>query len=268
MNEDALRDCAALSGLPARAMIAAPTDILKAIRLYYGATPGASVPATATAKTPAEGVPLPTAPPAIADGTNASPASDGTNASQASVTSPSPVSETNATPVSEAIPPPPSEAIPAPASEAIPLPAMGLDSEAAAAATVVAPFAVDEPASSKRKALPSDAPVLEVREIELPRNRRRNQLQLTLLDGTTIRLPTGQKKGRVDPAARAESSSEQDLTSKDLLAALRAAAHGADAAEILGDNLRWEKMMAALLSLLLRKHLILERELIEELKKI
>jgi hypothetical protein len=136
---------------------------------------------------------------------------------------------------------------------------------------VVAPFAVDEPTSTKHKALPTteseDAPTLEVREIELPRNRRRKQLQLTLLDGTTIQLPSGQKR-RTGQGVQAESSSEQDLSSADLLAALRAAAHGADAGEILGDTLRWERMMAALLSLLLRKHLILERELIEELKKI
>jgi hypothetical protein len=32
--------------------------------------------------------------------------------------------------------------------------------------------------------------------------------------------------------------------------------------------LRWEKIVAAILTLLLRKHLILERELIEELRKI
>ena len=37
---------------------------------------------------------------------------------------------------------------------------------------------------------------------------------------------------------------------------------------MLGESLRWEKMMAAVLTLLLRKHLILERELLEELKKI
>jgi len=89
-------------------------------------------------------------------------------------------------------------------------------------------------------------------------------VQLTLLDGTTIKLPSGQKKRtRTDPP-----SSEDNLTATDLLAALRAAAHGADAAEILGDNLRWEKMFAAILSLLLRKHLIMEKELMDELKKI
>ena len=38
MNEDALRDCTAASGLPARAMIAAPSDIFRVLRLHYGST--------------------------------------------------------------------------------------------------------------------------------------------------------------------------------------------------------------------------------------
>jgi len=115
--------------------------------------------------------------------------------------------------------------------------------------------------------------VLEVREIDLPRNtRKRAQLKLTLLDGTTIKMPSGTGRKRQSDQEAAEPSSvpsgEPEITSADLLAALRAAAHGADAAEILGTDLRWEKMMAAVLSLLMKKHLILDRELIEELKKI
>src|SRR5262245_7014070 len=35
-NEDALRECQTFSGLPVRAMIAPPTDIRNAIRVYYG----------------------------------------------------------------------------------------------------------------------------------------------------------------------------------------------------------------------------------------
>jgi hypothetical protein len=115
-----------------------------------------------------------------------------------------------------------------------------------------------------------DGPTLEVREIEVPKNRKRAQIKLTLLDGTTIKVPSGRKR-RGDAAPESSSappSGEPELTAADLVAALRAAAHGADAADVLGTNLRWEKMMAALLTLLLRKHLIFERELIEELKKI
>jgi hypothetical protein len=58
------------------------------------------------------------------------------------------------------------------------------------------------------------------------------------------------------------------LTARDLVAALGAVSHGADASEVLGDDARWEKLFAALLSLLLRKHLIADWEFVDELKNI
>jgi hypothetical protein len=99
-----------------------------------------------------------------------------------------------------------------------------------------------------------DGPVLEVREIDLSkRSRKRKQVELTLLDGTTLRLPSA---GR-----------GKEVSAAEIVEALRAVARGGQAGEVLGENLRWEKMMAVILDLLLRKHLILERELIEALKK-
>lgn len=89
--------------------------------------------------------------------------------------------------------------------------------------------------------------------------RRPRMLSLTLLDGTQITLPA-QKKGG---AGTAES-----LTARDFVSALRATAHGADASEILGDKVSWEPIVAALLSILLRKGLIADWEFIEELRKI
>jgi hypothetical protein len=58
------------------------------------------------------------------------------------------------------------------------------------------------------------------------------------------------------------------LTARDLVSALRAVAHGADASEILGAEPRWEAIFAALLSLLLRKGLIADWEFIEEFRKV
>src|SRR4051794_17140665 len=53
-NEDALKDCTQSAGLPARAMIASPSDIRKAIRLYYGgAATSISSPPRAAAPAPA-----------------------------------------------------------------------------------------------------------------------------------------------------------------------------------------------------------------------
>ena len=123
-----------------------------------------------------------------------------------------------------------------------------------------------------------DGPSLEVREIELPRGpKRQGGLSLTLLDGTQIRLPSAKRttgplakapEPPPEPEPETAKETETKLTASDLLAALRAASHGVDATEVLGENLRWEKMMAAVLNLLLKKHLILEKELMDELSKI
>src|SRR5205814_2640521 len=73
-----------------------------------------------------------------------------------------------------------------------------------------------------------DAPELEVREIEIPKNsRRRSQMNLTLLDGTTIKLPSGRK--RPAKADAGEPSSDRQVTAAEMVAALRAAARESDA---------------------------------------
>jgi hypothetical protein len=99
-------------------------------------------------------------------------------------------------------------------------------------------------------------------------------IALTLLDGTTINIP-GPRKRRSRPdveegeAASASTPGVSDqLTARDLVSALRAVAHGADASDILGTQPRWEAMFSALLSILLRKGVIADWEFIEEFRKI
>jgi len=90
-------------------------------------------------------------------------------------------------------------------------------------------------------------------------------ISLTLLDGTQINLPARDERPASSPDL---GVSPEQLTARDLVAALRAVSHGADASEILGENTRWEALLAALLSLLLKKHLIADWEFIEEYKKV
>ena len=59
----------------------------------------------------------------------------------------------------------------------------------------------------------------------------------------------------------------EGLTARDFVTALRASASGTDATEVLGENVRWEPVVAALLSILLRKGLIADWEFVEELRK-
>ena len=81
-------------------------------------------------------------------------------------------------------------------------------------------------------------------------------LSLTLLDGTKIFLPSAPKED------------ENGITARDIVSALRARSHGADASEILGADPKWEAYVAALLAILLRKGLLTDRELVDELSKV
>jgi len=72
---------------------------------------------------------------------------------------------------------------------------------------------------------------------------------------------------RCADAGERGASAIEPLTARDLVSALRAVAHGADASEVLG-NTDWQAMFEALLSLLLKKNLIADWEYVEELRNI
>jgi type IV pilus assembly protein PilB len=57
------------------------------------------------------------------------------------------------------------------------------------------------------------------------------------------------------------------LTAGDLISALRAVAHGADASEILGERVPVEALLAALLATLLKKGLIADWDFVDEFRK-
>jgi type IV pilus assembly protein PilB len=220
-NEEGLRACGAFSGLPVRAMIAPPSDIRSAIRVYYG---GSQRAAQGEASAP------PAASPAV-----------------------EPVKSTPE-PVKTASEPAKSAAHPradddAPVIEAVEI-------------------AVSARAAERLQRLgeePSPPSEREVATIPQPKGHARRMVALTLLDGTTISLPprgAGAPAGEDEPDAPREPA--QELTARDLVAALRAVADGADASEVLGEAPRWEPMFAALLSVLLKKHLIADWEFVEE----
>lgn len=84
-------------------------------------------------------------------------------------------------------------------------------------------------------------------------------MTLTLLDGTQVKLPAGKAK---DAAPKAEDR----LTTRDLIHALVARAGGADVSDVLPED-AWEPLVAALLSVLLRKGLIADWEFVDEWNK-
>ncbi len=118
-------------------------------------------------------------------------------------------------------------------------------------------------------------PQIEVSEIPLPRRKGSGarMVTLTLLDGTQVSLPAKPTPAATrlpsdPPLSETPGAAGETLTARDLSAALRALSHGADAREILGENVRWEALFSALLSLLLKKHVIADWEFVEEYKKV
>jgi type IV pilus assembly protein PilB len=243
-DEAAQREVGQWAGLPVRAMIAPPTDIRSAIRVYYGVGKDTASLSEAVAEVDAE-----------------------TAAGERSQKSSPPVADDETPPSSERTPVPgtlhvlkPAEAPPVTVASVRPV-----ENEAVAAAQR------EHPASEP----PDSSPQIEAREISMPAPKKggARMVTLTLLDGTKVNLPARQaaaqpKAARV-PSARPPGGGEgAELTARDLIAALRAVSHGADATEILGNDVHWEALFSALLSLLLKKHLIADWEFVEEYKKV
>jgi hypothetical protein len=135
------------------------------------------------------------------------------------------------------------------------------------------------PSSELDSVPPDSSPTIEAREVSMPApaRRARRMVTLTLLDGTKVNLPARSSRppketdgpGPVSkPQKRDPDETGGALTARDLVAALRAIVHGADASDILGDDVRWEPLFAALLAVLLKKHLIADWEFVEEFRKI
>lgn len=243
------------AGLPVRPMIAPPSEIRSAIRVYYG---GEAPPA------PLRAAPAHTAPPHVAprcaeeptlaedsrlaevlvgdsvgqpSGTSSSGASLSTSSSRPS--SPSPdvaASKDVVEPQGDgSVRPPPEEAPPPPPMEA----------SAPGDAPKSSPVASREASMPAPKAADGQA----------------RMVTLTLLDGTRLNLPAA--PGRL---AQPEVAADM-LTAGDLVAALRAHASGADASQVLGSEINWQRVCAALLSILLRKQLIADWEFVDELRR-
>lgn len=189
LNLDALQKVADASGLPVKPMVAAPSDIENAIRVYYLGLP-----------------PLEKKPPPLPEAKPSLPRK------------------------------PPSD----PEIEIVEEPDEPLE----------------EPSLAEAKSTPTATPSVP----PPPRKNAPRFMTLTLLDGTQVRLPAV-KKGSAEA-----SEPERGLTTRDLIHALRARAAGEDVAGVLPDD-AWEPLLAALLSILLRKGLIADWEFVDEWKK-
>jgi type IV pilus assembly protein PilB len=259
-NEAALEEVSRAAGLAVKPMIACPSDIRAAIRVYYLGETAAPPPPPASQASPTSPVGVP-----------------------------APVTSLGPRP---APPPPPERPRPivgdVPPGEPIPPPRLKM-------ASLPEPRDVsrDPPRDVSRDAPPesrapeSKAPDASVGNVtkmadvsadapndnRAPKRMRPRMISLTLLDGTSIQIPTPGKKHPSTPdgndaAKRREPIVNDQLTARDLVSALRAASHGVDVTEILGGEPRWEALFSALLSVLLRKGIIADWEFIEEFRKL
>jgi type IV pilus assembly protein PilB len=258
-NEAALAEVSRQANLPARPMIASATDIRSAIRVYYGEPTG-----------PAQMIDMP-APPTRLEPPNTT--REGQHRREVApptppvATTPDPPRQSSPSPSRQPSHPPPA-APPVPAAARRPPPPAPVSHDEHDVAPPPTTRSNPPPgarAAALAAATGGSAPV-QVRaedqtipraEGSEPRRGRAKMLSLTLLDGTTIALP-----------AKKTAAAHEGLTARDFVSALRATAHGADATEILGETPQWEPVVAALLSILLRKGLIADWEFIEELRKI
>jgi type IV pilus assembly protein PilB len=308
-NEDGLKACREHSGLPVRAMIAPPTDIRSAIRVYYGVdSPVSTLPPRDVPSKPAPinapqdlpstrrepaARPVASPPPAEARGAQPDAVPPAPVAQRELVEALPPIQEQGCMPEPQPEPPTTkpesvdeveliSEPAPPPAPEAPHIEAVELELNLERAERLRAALVPPEPPP------PPSAPDVPV--IPRPRGRAPRMVSLTLLDGTTITLPAKRRARR--PADAAPESAPGDsahaaapttgtvtsepppgdnplngMTARDLVLALRVVANGADASEVLGESIRWEALFSALLSLLLKKHLIADWEFVDELKK-
>ncbi len=153
-------------------------------------------------------------------------------------------------------PPPPSRAAPPPPPKA------AAKTEPPPPEAPPPPRRVSEPPRSPDEVPPTSRPV-QSRETSMPTPRapQAKMVTLTLLDGTQLNLPAS---GTI----AGTKGTQPELTARDLVEALKAAAEGADASAVLGNDLSWQRVCAALLSVLLRKHLIADWEFVQELRKV
>jgi type IV pilus assembly protein PilB len=157
-------------------------------------------------------------------------------------------------PPSGSIPPPGSIR---PSSPMTPVPFSLESSEALSMPPSAPDFQVDEEVPESSEPVPSREPTIP--EPKAQGESAIPMITLTMLDGTQMKLPASRGRGQV--------AAEGELTARDLIEALRAEADGSDLSDVFGENVNWQRMFAALLSLLLKKHLVHDWEFVRELRK-
>ncbi len=279
MDDSALRFVAAKAGMVVKPMIAAPSDIAAAIRVYYYDEEDLS------------GDPPPPIPRSSSSGSTIALPPPVTSAHSKITPPPAPDATSRTTPPPP--PPPqkeekleeieeiePTEEFDVDAVEALEETPDEVDEEATEPVETDAEETSEEPSeetSEETSEADEPAEVVEPisdRDIEkhlfgVGKSPGNKGISMTLLDGTTINFGDAKRKAASDASAGEPTSTAQsyEITDgADLVTALRASVTS-DAAKSALPSEQWEDYIAALLEVLFKKHLLLFDEYMDALKK-
>jgi type IV pilus assembly protein PilB len=237
-NEDAIREVSRACGLPVKPMVAPPTDIRNAIRVYYlGMAPKPPEAPKRARRHTDDSVKVMTA----------KAETKAAEAVAAEVADPAPAP-------SAATESKPTRAEPEAVADVSAADVPADPTASAAAATPMASGTASAPTEAATKPSPQAS-----KSESKPKQRF---VTLTLLDGTTVRLPAQRK-----PSGEAEEPVRGGgLTGADLVRALLAKGQGAAVDDVLGGA-SWEVLCATILQLMLKKGLVADWEFVEAYKK-
>lgn len=253
-NEEAIREIARASGLPVKPMVAPPTDIRNAIRVYYLGQPPKAPEAPRRARRHTDEVVAQTR------GAEASAVESDAQTQDASAASATPTAA--ASPASAATEDPPPPEAQAPATEATQETTTSSQSTAESTpASATSSATADAAATATEPAAPADDLETRARQSAPRAKPKQRFVTLTLLDGTTVRLPAT-RKGEETP----EEPRGGALTAADLVRALLAKGQGAAVDDVLGKA-SWEVLCATILQMMLTKGLVADWEFVEAYKK-
>jgi type IV pilus assembly protein PilB len=257
-NEEALTALRRVSSLPVKPMVAPPSEIRTAIRVYYfggwrsSVPPGTEPPGSLLVSEPGSG--RETAPLSSDEPTAVAPPETSAELRASS--------RREAAATGDVLPSSPSSSPDGPASAAGPWRGPSGRGRGTGRPEAAGPGGRD-PSRDLSADLDRPTDVTAIRSMPLPSNiaARRKMVTLTLLDGTVVRLPV---KGKQSDAPGAPD--DGSLTATDLIAALRARAEGKDVSDVLGDA-GWEELFSVLLTLLIRKGLVADWEFVDEWRR-
>ncbi len=238
-DDAALRFVSASAGMPVKPMIAGPSDIAEAIRVYYYDEEDETKPVADSCPPRMSSIPPPAG--------EATPTAAATAAAAEAPPLPMPGEDSDQISLTDA-------EIQFIADEEEAIPERDLDSVMESDPAAPEEAVEDNEEEEARPSYPTRREA-ERHLFGVGRKEEKRGFSLTLLDGTMVSFGSASKKQTKEPYGK-----------EDLVKGLRALSFGTPMDDLLPAD-KWERYMAALLEVLFKKHLVLFDEFMDALKK-